>query len=237
MEHVKVTDEWLYKCMPVVDATIIQELEKQTDINYEFSRKFERKMKRLIKKEAHPWLGAFYTMSKRVAIFLVCLISAALVVTMSVEAYRNKFFDTIKTFLGDAYELRYETDEAPDQIEEYKEPTYIPEGYQEIERDVNENAIMITYENEEHSLIVWDQFLIADAGFMVIDAECDFEITEVVNGVNVTFYLYNNGYAMAYFEDKYYVYCITADDSNAQELTKMIESIEFWFGDGSDVKK
>lgn len=227
MEHAKVTDEWLYKYVPIVDAAIIQELENRTDINYEFSNKFERKMKRLIRKEAHPWMGVLYAMSKRVAIFFICLLGATLAVVMSVEAYRNKFFETIRTFLGDAYELRYETDEAPNQIEEYEEPTYIPEGYQESGREVNENAIMITYENEEHSLIVWDQFLIADTGFMLIDAECDLEMTEVVSGINVTFYLYNSGYAMAYFEDKYYVYCITADDSNAQELTKMIESIEF----------
>lgn len=225
MEHVKVTDEWLYKYVPIVDAAIIQELENKTDINYEFSRKFERKMKRLIKKEAHPWLGAFYTMSKRVAIFFICLLGATLAVVMSVEAYRNKFFETIKIFLGDAYELRYETDEEPEQIEVYKEPTYIPEGYQESGREVNENAMMITYENEEHKFIFWDQFLISDAGVMLIDAECDLERTEVVDGINVTFYLYNNGYAMAYYEQEYYTYMITADNLSVEEICKMIESV------------
>ena len=227
MEHVKVTDEWLYKYVPIVDAAIIQELENKIDVNYEFSNNFERKMKCLIRKEAHPWLGTFYGISKRVAIFLICILSVTLAVVMSVEAYRNKFFETIKTFLGDAYEFRYETDEAPAQIEEYKEPRYLPEGYKECERDVNENALMIIYENSEQSMIIWDQFLIADTGSMLIDAECDLEKTEVVNGKSVTFYLYNNGYAMAYFEDKYYVYCITADNSNVDELIRMIESIEF----------
>lgn len=227
MEHVKVTDEWLYKCMPIVDAAIIQELENNTDTNYEFSHKFERRMKRLMRREAHPWLGTFYMVSKRAAIFLICILGATLAVTMSVEAYRNKFFETIKTFLGDAYELRYETNEAPDKIEEYYEPQYLPEGYKECERDVNENALMIIYENSEQSMIVWDQFLIADGGFMLIDTECDLEKTEVVNGKSVMFYLYNNGYAMAYFEDKYYAYCITADNSNVDELIRMIESIEF----------
>ena len=71
MERVKVTDEWLYKYMPVVDAAIIQELEGRVDTEYEFSRKFERKMKRLIKREAHPWIGVVQNIIKRVAVFFV----------------------------------------------------------------------------------------------------------------------------------------------------------------------
>lgn len=225
MEHVKVTDEWLYKYVPIVDIAIIQELENKTDTNYSFSRKFERKMKRLIKKEAHPWLGAFYTMSKRVAIFLVCLISTALVVTMSVEAYRNKFFETIKTFLGDAYELRYETDEAPDQIEEYKEPAYIPKGYQEIERVRNANILSIVYENDDGNLIVWEQDLIVDDGNFVIDSEYDLETSEIVNGMNVTFHIYDERYVTAYFEESYYAYYLSADYMSVEEIKKMIESM------------
>lgn len=225
MEHVKVTDEWLYKYMPIVDAAIILELENRSDINYEFSNKFERKMKRLIKKEAHPWLGTFYGMSKRVAIFFICLLCATLAVVMSVEAYRNKFFETIKTFLGDAYELRYETDEAPAQIEEYKEPAYIPQGYREIERIQNANTLSIVYENDAGNMIVWEQDLIVEGGALVIDSEYDSEVAETINGMNVTLYIYNEGYVAAYFEKSYYAFYLSADYMNVEEIKKMIESM------------
>lgn len=225
MEHVRVTDEWLYKYVPVVDAAIIRELENRSDVNYEFSNKFKRKMKCLIRKEAHPWLGTFYGISKRVAIFLLCILSVTLAVVMSVEAYRNKFFETIKTFLGDAYELRYESDEDPNQIEEYKEPAYIPQGYQEIERIQNANTLGIVYENDVGNLIVWEQDLIVDGGALVIDSEYDSEVTEIVNGMNVTMYIYNEGYVVAYFEESYYAYYLSAGYLSVEEIKRMIESM------------
>lgn len=225
MEHVRVTDEWLYKYVPVVDAAIIRELENRSDVNYEFSNKFKRKMKRLIRKEAHPWLGTFYGISKRVAIFLLCILSVTLAVVMSVEAYRNKFFETIKTFLGDAYELRYESDEDPNQIEEYKEPAYIPQGYQEIERIQNANTLGIVYENDVGNLIVWEQDLIVDGGALVIDSEYDSEVAEIVNGMNVTMYIYNEGYVVAYFEESYYAYYLSAGYLSVEEIKRMIESM------------
>lgn len=225
MEHVKVTDEWLYKCMPIVDAAIIQELERQTDINYEFSPKFGRKMKRLIKKEAHPWMGIFYTVSKRVAIFFICLLGATLAVVMSVEAYRNKFFETIKIFLGDAYELRYETDEEIKEIENYYEPHYIPEGYKITEREESAIALWCIYEDVNGNVVIWDQSLVMEGSFAVYDSEYDDELTRNVNGKAVTFYLYDSGYKLAYYEQEYYAYTITADNLSIEEICKIIESV------------
>ncbi len=46
--------------MPIVDETIIREIEEITDYEYQFSHKFEHKMVKLIWKEAHPWINVFY---------------------------------------------------------------------------------------------------------------------------------------------------------------------------------
>ena len=40
MKRIEVTDEWLYKYMPIVDEAIIRELEDGTDYGYQFSAKF-----------------------------------------------------------------------------------------------------------------------------------------------------------------------------------------------------
>ena len=101
MERVEVTDEWLYKYMPVVNSAIIRELEKQADYSHRFSQRFERKMKRLIRKEALGILAIIGEIAKYVAVVIICILGIALAVTMSVEAYRAKFFDSIKTYLKD----------------------------------------------------------------------------------------------------------------------------------------
>lgn len=67
MQQIEVTDEWLYQYMPIVDEAIIRELEESTDYEYRFSAKFERKMRRLIWKEAHPQASAVYRQIKCMA--------------------------------------------------------------------------------------------------------------------------------------------------------------------------
>lgn len=44
----KVTDEWLYEKMPIVDAAMVRQLEACTPKDYVFSDKFTKRMKRLI---------------------------------------------------------------------------------------------------------------------------------------------------------------------------------------------
>ena len=49
----KVTDEWLYEKMPIVDAAMVRQLEVGTQKKYVFSDKFRKRMKRLIQKEKY----------------------------------------------------------------------------------------------------------------------------------------------------------------------------------------
>lgn len=222
MEHVKVTDEWLYKYMPIVDEAIIQELESQVDTDYKFSRKFERKMKRLMRREAHQWIGITQTIIKQVVVFMVGIIGVALIFTMSVEAYRVKFFETIKTIWEDSVLYSYFVDEK--RTDFYCiEPGYIPEGYQEIERIVTEHWFSLTYENENGDLIIWDQVLIMDGRSLVMDSEYEKQVLREVNGDDVVINIYSDGYINAYYEHGEYVYLLTANKISIEEVCSLFK--------------
>ena len=223
MKHIQVNDEWLYNHMPVVDSAIIKELESKCDTIYSFSKKFEKRMQRLIWKEAHPWINIILSVSKRAAIFLICIVSALFVVTMSVEAYRNKFFETIKTILEDSISYFYFSDV---EIQEFldKEPEYIPKGYKDIHRISTNKLLSITYENSLGEQIVYDQMLIEDGANIIVDSEYDNQELIIVNGVAVTLFLYHDNYICAYCEHKECVYVITADNLDIKEIYAMFES-------------
>lgn len=224
MKYVEVTDEWLYKYMPIVDAAIIQELESRIETEYEFSRKFEHRMKRLIRREEHHWIGMVQNVMKRVAVFLVGLIGAALICTMSVEAYRVKFFETIKTIFEDAFKLSYHTEMDSNKLVS-REPIYIPDGYQEVERTGNENYLSIIYENDEGELLLWDQMLVTDGGSLTFDLEYEQEDSKVINGSIATVFLYEEGYKSLYYECEEYSYMVVTESLDKEELYRMIESI------------
>lgn len=224
MKYVEVTDEWLYKYIPIVDAAIIRELESRIETEYEFSRKFKHSMKRLIRLEAHHWIGRVQNVMKRVAVFLVGLIGAALICTMSVEAYRVKFFEAIKTFFEDSFKFFYYTELDSNKLES-REPIYIPDGYQEAERTENENYLSIIYENNEEEMLLWDQMLVTDGGSMTFDLEYDQEESKVINGSIATVFLYENGYKGVYYEYEEYSYMVVTESLGEDELYRMIESI------------
>ena len=133
MRSMEVTDEWLYQYMPVVDNAMIKALEGQVDEDYVFSKRFERKMKKVIRHEAHPMLTGAQQLLKRVAIFFTGIVCAGLVLTLSVDAYRDKFFMTLKTLCEDATQYNYSSEEK-DAVLTPTIPTCIPEGYTETDR-------------------------------------------------------------------------------------------------------
>ena len=230
MAQIKVTDEWLYQHMPIVDEAIIQKLEKETDHEYKFSDKFEQGMDRIIKREAHPLKNRFVSKFKSAAIFAVCTVSVLFLLSMSVEARRVKFFETIKTLLNDSilYKFVVSEQEKVDTIQ-ITEPSYIPEGYIETERIESTIHIIIIYENAVGEEIMWEQMLVRDGSSVVLDTEYDAQVTKEIAGSTATIYLYSDGYAMAYYEHSHYMYLITADKLQSEELFKMIASMDNLF--------
>ena len=224
MESTSVTDEWLYKYMPIVDKAIIRELEDNTDYEYQFSDKFERRMKKLIRREAHPWMGVFYRLSKKATILSACVVSVLFVVTMSVEAYRIRFFMTVRSIMEDRILYSYFTDKDQGTIQ-CREPGYVPEGYQETERLMSEHWFSVTYTDADGNTITWDQFLPQDGQEIIADAEYDRQITRDINGSSAAISLYLDGSAYAYYEHGRYVYVLTADNASIDDICLMLESI------------
>ena len=53
-------------------------------------------MKKVIRQEARMWVGDFMRFARKAAVVVICILAALFALTMSVEAYRTKFFQTVK---------------------------------------------------------------------------------------------------------------------------------------------
>lgn len=224
MRKITVTDEWLYQYMPVVDEALIRKLEENTDYEYRFSRKFEKRMKKLMRQEAHPRRSAFQRLLKEAAVLFICVISLVFVMAMSAQAYRIKFFETVKSIWEDSILYSYFTGKNQGAIQ-YNEPKYIPEGYQETDRTESDQLLSVIYINGEQEMITWDQMLVQDGGAFVADNEYDEWIMKETNGYTVMAYMYDDGFIMAYCEHEKYVYVLTADNLSFDEVYSMFDSI------------
>lgn len=226
MKENRVTDEMLYRYMPVVDAAIIENLENRVDYEYEFSKKFERKMKRLIRREAHPWIEIISGVARNVAVVFAAIAGVSLILTMSVEAYRIRFFEKVKTIWEDSFLYSYIGGTHEDGFL-HGIPAYIPEGYTGEELENDGVHYTVYYTNEKGNEIVWSQTMIEGGEQMVFDSEYDKEEIIEIEGAPAIFHLYESGYLWVYYERDEYVFFIDSDALEIDEMIKMLESIKF----------
>ena len=226
MRHMEVTDEWLYKYMPIVDEMRIGELEGHTDYAYSFSSRFERKMKRLMWEEAHPWITISYRQLKRAAVLGICVVTSILLLSLSVEGNRIKFFETVSTMLESSVLYTYFADEEEGEFQA-REPGCLPEGYRETERSLSDIHMLLIYENERGEMITWEQILVSAGASVGMDMEYDARVTKEVDGKVIVICSYCEGDKYAYCEYKEYVFILTADNLTVDEICKMFMFTEY----------
>lgn len=226
MKQMEVTDELLYQYMPIADEMDLDALEAEiADEEIVLSKKFERRMKRLMWKEEHKWVVGFGKFMARVAVVLLCVLGVSLAVTMSVDAYRSKFFQTVQEIWEDSVVHTYDVGEEGQEFVPH-EPSYIPEGYEEVERYETSDILNITYMNENYECLFWDQKIILSSGWQIVDVEYEEMICKRTPEGILTIFYYSEGHICAYYESEQYVYFVSADNIEVSEIEKMIESMK-----------
>lgn len=218
----RITDELLYKYVPIVDEMLVKEIEENTDYEYEFSDIFEIKMKKLIFEEKHQKLSKIIKSPLRMIASIVIVVFLSLfTVTMSVEAYRIEFFAKVKTIFEDSFVYKYYVEEDSEGI--IYEPQYIVEGYELIRHDENDISSIYEYynykTNQQYNLT---QELVTDGKNVVFDLEYDSLEKIEIGEFNIDIYRYEDGYIRAYLEFGQSVFIVEADNLSEEEIKKII---------------
>lgn len=218
----RITDELLYKYVPIVDEMLVKEIEENTDYEYEFSDIFKIKMKKLVFEEKHQKLSRIIKSPLRMIASIVIVVFLSLfTVTMSVEAYRIEFFAKVKTIFEDSFVYKYYVEEDPEGI--IYEPQYIVEGYELIRHDENDISSIYEYYNyktdQQYNLT---QELVTDGKNVVFDLEYDSLEKIEIGEFNIDIYRYEDGYIRAYLEFGQSVFIVEADNLSEEEIKKII---------------
>lgn len=222
MKKIQVTDEWLYRYMPVAAEALLEDLEKEVDYKYEFTAGFEKKMKRLMRWERHRNVRSkVYKVGRKCVHIAAVAIVLAFLISMSIEAYRIAFFDTIKTAWEDSFLYQYIADSKEDEKPEPHAPAYIPTGYTLVEENVMEVIAEYVYENKEGVLLICQQELIIEDRTVVYDNEYDEKIYLPLNGYSAEIYRYRDDTGYAYFEFGNSVYTIYSEQLSVDDIEQI----------------
>ena len=157
--------------------------------------------------------------TQKIAAAAVVMLVGALTVTMSVEAYRVRFFHTIKMMLdGNISIYSYESDE--EKISDtILKPQYIPDNYRLNEEKITDTTSVLEYGNDKKHLI-FQQTIVTNEK-MIFDTNYNSVEQIRINGMTVFLYRYTDETFWAYGEYGNSVYVLAGDTIPKEEIEKI----------------
>ena len=219
-----IDDDFLYDHMESVENIILESLPEEDDLSHNFSKRFERRMNKLIRQERRsPFIKIFVNYSRKVAIIFLIVISITFTTIMSVEAYKVKFFEVVIEVWEEFTSIIFKSKE---NIDDGKlipvNPTYIPHGFTIIEEDTNHYEHFIYWENDDGIEIMFEQAKIT-SNAIINDTE-GIEIEKILVDEQEVTYFTNKNVHQIYWNDSTYIYTIISA-YDKKDLIKMVESI------------
>ncbi|WP_158540619.1 DUF4367 domain-containing protein [Romboutsia weinsteinii] len=233
MDKYEITDELLFKHCSNVENFILEQIPDEEDIDYEYPKEFEKKIKKIIKEEKRgPFLNKIYSYTKKIAVVFIAFLISLFTITMSVDALRTKLFDMVK----DVYEkftiYKFKIDENDNEkvnFLEHKSINYLPNGFKEVKRAEHNNDIAITYSNGEDYVTL--NYLLIENNNLYMDTE-NAKISKVKIGSYDADYIEKENKIRLVWQDENTLYDLKLDYINKEkyldfksELVKIAKNI------------
>lgn len=194
----------------------------ESQIQYEFSAEFEKKMSKLIshqKKKTWHWVN---TAPKRIAI-----IAAVAIMLFATACTVPEIREPVVKFVTEVHETFrdyfFEGDDAAVITQKYN-ITSLPSGFEEIDTLENDTVIITTYVNEDGDLICFAQFA-SETSFTVDTEQGEHRILDV-SEYEVNLYTSEGVQHAIWIHDIYLFELTCYGDYSEQDMIDMIESVE-----------
>lgn len=217
-------EDLLREAAPGANDLFLSALPDPKDCHYTVSRRFERKMQKLLKRQKSPVL---YWVQRSVACFLlVVLLGGTSVLTFSAEA-RAAFFGWVREVYETYFVYSFDGGVQTDQENIIYQPTYIPEGYAEFSRFDSDHVTSIDYQHKEGLMVFFLYSADPSAVNVYVEQEGVETKSVAINGNMGDLYLdHREGQAnsIVWTDEKGIIFVISGYLS-ADELISMAESV------------
>ena len=226
MGQIKVTDDLLKDVLPKVSDELVKEWESETVENHEFSTGFNRQMKKYIRKHKNKQLKRELMVVGKIAAALLLLIGVCFFgSTMVARANLDVLFKKIEVALEDSSMYVYDK-ETDSYIFNMYEPGYVPEGYEEVYRMVDDKVVSISYENKEKENIHWKQRIVKTGMVATTDKEYDDVLEREYFGDKIKICIYKSGYKVLHYEMGNCLFTMNGDNISVEQMYEIIKEMK-----------
>lgn len=221
-----ITEEMLRIAAAEADQAIRDSLPHPADCDHQFSPRFERKMKRVIRRGRHP--VAYKFLHRAACLLVVVTLVGASWLTVDAEA-RGAFFAWVRQQYENFVEYRFEGLAPDEEMTTNIAPTWLPEGYEETKAQSAGGTSTKTYSNRDGQAIHFMYSAGADATSLFVVSDNMTAVKVIVGTQEADFYQdadpENANVLVWHSESGDILFCISAPLPR-DEIIKIAESIE-----------
>ncbi|OKZ97094.1 MAG: hypothetical protein BHV90_20735 [Clostridiales bacterium 42_27] len=211
----KITEEMLYKCAPKAEKLWLSSLPPDNQIpEHKFSRRFERKMRRLIREQRRslPMRKALQIARQTAAAILIAA-TLSFSCLMTVEAYRAKFIEVITEVLYDLTHFSF--------FSSWQDDTELAES----ETLSEPQSQTIYFENSEGRQLKFSQQLVTDSTGLdiILDTEDSTTTTVPFGDYNASLIIKEDSSILMWEDDPYLM--LLTGDFPSEEIIKIANGI------------
>ena len=194
-----------------------------------FSEKFEKKMRKLIRRRKKPYYMMINTGFKRAACIIIAFLVISFTTVMSVDALRKPFLDFITRIFSDhtSIETILALDKTyPDRIEEKYEISLGLDDYSLQNRNINDCMIVSYYLNTLNSktYIIFNQMTIDQFKLNLNTQDSEIESVEL-KSAEAVFYSGKSGDNNLIWNNGRYIICLSSNVSK-DILIRLADSVQ-----------
>ncbi len=192
-----------------------------------FSPRFEKRMRKLIKRRNKPYYKMINTFGKRTACAATVVLILSSVTIMNVDALRNAFSDFfLRIYEKFSTVQSVEDDTAPETLENIYGITYNLDDFKIIYEEQNEYSYSITYFNED-IIIDFSQYTKNMYNHNVNTENAEISTIDI-NGHDAIYFIDNNDYCHIIWDNGDYVISLGSNiGKNALiDIAKSVQKVE-----------
>lgn len=211
---------------------VLQNFHKQVKLEQQDNpistrKKLNKKIQRMIREQSKVKHISFYVVVKRAAVLFLALLVASTITVLSVEAFRNKFFDWLFSFFPTHTRVEF-VDVIPSsdmddtsQLNQYA-PTYIPEGFTLVDIYESDQRYKLFYEKDTGERIIFEVRTVKDQNHTNVNTENN-EMEEIIVNGETGYYINCEPGHIIFWSDELYFFNIICETSK-NDAIKIAES-------------
>jgi len=219
------TDDMLREAVVRADIRELEALSADYEIEHEFSKRFERRMKKLVRRSKTGNQAGGAVFLRRRAVALAAAIVILLATAMSVSAVRAAVFE----FITEVYEkfthiFFEESPPSQESADEYiiRRPTFIPEGF-ELVNEKTTGPVLLVYEKGS-DYISYCQQRLGNVSLLVNTEGAELEELKF-NGLPAKYYSNRGVQNLLWYDDEYlYMVSSTLDRDTVFRIAGSVET-------------